>query len=902
MLGLARFSSGHDHPDVRVASAALALLLGSLGVARADPPPTSPLTAEEREFFAWWDGLGYPDVGSLPFVRAWVGDWIGHGNSDPVAQTTQGFLVHEEGPKFRVFLTDLSVFEGTSKEEEDRPWARIGFERVDLESFVRAGLDGLARQGPEIPWFDKSDPFDAHRWSFPNQAFRIAVLARACAGRGLDDLAHRMCDRARFEQTRPLLTQQLGPDDPTPRAGFDSLKTWIRSESRHVFESGFGDPEKTWADLLVDAERDARAFAPERLRDDGNGDVAVLRRMVAAAAARRAGPPKPEPRTEPERIAALVDGLQDVAVTFVDSWGLWFQDPGPDRPALAHDHLEALGFAAVPALIAALDDVRFTRVVEYQETGKGQFRGSVDVLRVGELAWRILDRISGKALSSTSVGGPPTSRQPTRRRAATEWFERAKERGEIAFLVEQVEEAGQQADVAAKRLARLDPAAAVAAIEKGVSASPGFARHNLVVELVAIEGEVSTATLLRLLPRLADSTAGVAAASALWRRGRREGLDDLIRRWKAPPPADAMWWGREHLARALAETGHVDAVRALGEGLAERPTRERLDVVETFVLQPAEPGEVAPFSPPRSPEWEREIEALLASRLDDEDRVEGQRIGSDRAGVDPVVGEWALRALASRDPKRWSFDPKAPARERQTARVAAANAWRASRGLDPVAPTRRAVPAPIPLPSIRAVVDRALGSSASEDRRKALEEIEAKGLAAVPALREALAAAPGDAPGRADLDRLGRRLSFVVSEVVAEPVNADVAEALRSSQGRTLSNDLWWGIWEAFRKGSTLSGALRLRAERDAPEAGVRLVATWSSDTSGVLNPSRPGITVRFPRIRRGDHAGLSQGSAWGDLESGRKGIFGSLGLDEEIAETGWDDEFVADGEMFVQR
>src|SRR5436853_2670429 len=96
----------------RVLIVAALLALGAPAVrVRADPPapPAAPaaLTAADREFFAWWDARGFPDVKTLPFVRVWAGHWSKSGSHDPVPEVSDGFLVSEEGSRFTVFQTDL---------------------------------------------------------------------------------------------------------------------------------------------------------------------------------------------------------------------------------------------------------------------------------------------------------------------------------------------------------------------------------------------------------------------------------------------------------------------------------------------------------------------------------------------------------------------------------------------------------------------------------------------------------------------------------------------------------------------------------------------------------------------------------------------------------------------------
>src|SRR5262245_58105510 len=85
-------------------------LVGVASTTRADPPaPKTDLTAQEREFFAWWDGLGFPDVTKLPFVKVQTGDWSQYGDDEPKQHVEAAFLVSERGSTFTVFRTDLQT-------------------------------------------------------------------------------------------------------------------------------------------------------------------------------------------------------------------------------------------------------------------------------------------------------------------------------------------------------------------------------------------------------------------------------------------------------------------------------------------------------------------------------------------------------------------------------------------------------------------------------------------------------------------------------------------------------------------------------------------------------------------------------------------------------------------------
>lgn len=268
----------------------------------ADAPPAAPagsarLTDADRAFFAWWDAKGFPDVTKLPFVTLGEPEprsFAGRGPEEGPELPAGAFLIADTGKEVTLFRTDLSTLRAPLKSALPKGKAEgwetaVEYRKADLAAWVRQGLDILAKDPADTPWFDRSDPFKAHRWSFPNQAFRIAVLARALAGRGQEELARTMCDRALFEGTRPSRTEQYGKDDPRPRASYASLQGAIELEAAYVLREQFGDPRLSWEDLLAAHEAWARAFSPESLTST-DGAVAVLRAMVAEGKARRSPP------------------------------------------------------------------------------------------------------------------------------------------------------------------------------------------------------------------------------------------------------------------------------------------------------------------------------------------------------------------------------------------------------------------------------------------------------------------------------------------------------------------------------------------------------------------------------------------------------------------------------------
>ncbi len=913
--------------------AALAVLSTDAGGPRAvaaDPPAApagaSPLTADERAFFAWWDTLEFPDVTKLPFVKLWTpyGRYSAAAGEDEGDWPEGAFLIAEQGREFTVFHTDLTVdrLETTPPDASDERNRGTRFERADLGPYVRDGLARIERVGPEVAWFAKPDPFDAHRWSIPNQAFRIAVLARACAGRGLDDLAHRLLDRALHEQTRPALTQQWGDDDPRPRAALDSLKGSIESEARDILLRSYSDASLSWADLLRAEERFARAFAPARLTEP-DGRVARLRAIVAEEQRARDHPPKPfESLTQEERIDRLIHDLRDVGA-YDRRWRA--REDEEKRPPDAAERLKSIGLPAVPALIDALDDDRVTRSVNVFFSHKGQFRDSAWGRLVGDLAWEILDHLSAGTLEATPHGGPPTSAQPTKRQVAERWYATVKGRGEQWILADAVKRGGRGARAAADRLVKIDVEAAVEAIEAGIRASDDERgeRRNLVYALVAIPSQAATEALLRLLPTLRGSGSGVSVASSLFQRGRKEGLDDLIREWREQgrpeTPDDPVSgflrrarFGFDDVISALAASNELAAVVALADGLASRGIDDRIAVVQAF--QASDPAfRATPLAPTSLPSeaTEQAIENLLAGRLEDVERRRGMTSGDKAVGREPVVGELAAWALAGRYPKRYAFDPDASPRERDAQRIAAANAWRAARGMAAIEPPRkRPAPTPIPIDALRADIDRAATGADAAARATAIAALESKGLPAVPALRAALESLGTDVPGRPDLEALLRRLALAVADVrIAGPASLagdEFKAALEATKGRPITGAMWWDLCAKFST-SAPDGAttrLALAMERDGAERGVIVTATLSPAKPGIGTQDEGDASFEHPTLRRDDEVKRGGSGAMPISVFARPGGFSEYEaeFDRVLASTGPEAVVSIEGEVTVHR
>ena len=96
-------------------------------------------TADQREAYKWFRGLGYPDLARVPFVRFYNRAWERRGGRDPQAIPYYGFLLDDDGDNFTVFTVGLQKLQLT-KVRSHQLHQRVDFERQSLAGYVRAGL------------------------------------------------------------------------------------------------------------------------------------------------------------------------------------------------------------------------------------------------------------------------------------------------------------------------------------------------------------------------------------------------------------------------------------------------------------------------------------------------------------------------------------------------------------------------------------------------------------------------------------------------------------------------------------------------------------------------------------------------------------------------------------------
>ena len=775
------------------------LLCSTCGLWAQDPS----LDSDARAAMRWFDGLGHVDAASRPLVRFSTGMWRRSGNGPPENTFGHGFLLADDGRTFGVLTLDLQREELTRTGAGVPDHEKIAAEVVPLRDHAARLLEVLAAADKRK--IQKMLRRFGRPRVYHGLGTELFVYAWACQHAGDEALAQQLVEQAL--RAYAASGRGGGPDVRVPLAA-DMAHAGMWQLIQAFADPAVGYPElrarcRRWLERYPDSEHAERASA------------------IAAKLEAMSGERAPLPADSAE---ALVFALRDQNGRQWSQPGACdiFLDPRGERSP-AH-RLRAMGFDAVPALIAALENDAFTRSVGFHRN----FYFSHRVLRVKECAVAILADIAAASFHRNNDAAT--------RRAVEEWWRGVRVRGEFAVLAERC---GRNPAMAA-RLLRKFPDRAFEPIAGGLEQAPNaHARAQLVALLARVEGDRSTTLLRSELRRGPHPRARVAAALALFLRGEIDpAVAAVIDVWRV---------GGEDTHGAglfLASCGRAAAIAALAA---------RRDALGADVLRALAGGEQwfhASSTPDRgsprlvlaeaSPEAEGAIEALALELLDS-----GREFrGSFGNTTNPRVADFAAAALAARWPDRYRFDFGAPRRLRDRQLRVLRNVRRAARG-EPLLPEpQRPRIAPVAPASIDPLFARLDRLRDEEARRGVLARIEALGLGALPAVLQRSASR-----SRADLNRLARRLASHVRVVRpasgSEPHSPELAARLRGLVGRALRPSRVVDLLVEFAE-EPPDGvrAIALVIDREGDGAGVELTVGLAPGVAPPRGQGSVGIST----------------------------------------------------------
>lgn len=814
--------------------------------------PASDPTDEDKADLAWFEGLGYPKLGGRAFVRVRPG-WSGE---------FRGFLVADEGGKFRVVGLDLATWEFERTPPGTPDDRRVGYEVLDAEEIAKDWLNGGASptEPPPTPRFP-----DASKPSAMTENF---VFACALAQSADDDeraLVHPLL--AHVRTMRPDIWPQ---DDPTKplreRVGADLAPVEL-GRIRSALAS-FG----AWCRVGPKDRPAALAACRELVRRfpgaaaDVQPLITNLERMVREDE-EHAKTAKPlEELTGDARVAELVFRLRDQQSDgFAPMGGMGPLTSGPYR------ELVTLGLAAVPRLLDALADDGPSRC------GSEGRSADVWLVPVGALAFDAIAEIAGRPFAPAAdakPGAPGTPFDPSAWRLSCRptieaWYAEMTSGREAESLARVVEAANDwSARTAADTLVARYPDAALAAIVKGArAAKDSFLREELVKSATKLSGEAVADFLVEEMRTSPTLRPRVVAATGLLPRRRDVAVAAMLGEWalrrdgKAPPPvrdeSNSPVDDISPLVVFFVTAQEPSAIRTLAEGLPARSPKVRVETIGCLAhalgldwrwfhdgwwgdARLSDPAAIAA------------AEEVVATALDDSSFVaEEVSVDSNQRGFDVRFRDVAAAALAIRrggaGPRLTSSSER---RDRDTAIVV--SLWRKEHGLAEIAVPDAPTVARVADAEIRPLLDAFVAAPYDYPNVKSrMAAIDALGLGALAPLQEFLATGVKP-PWDGDLRAAAGRLAFHVREVVVDPADAKIPADLRarieSWRGHALSGtDLADLAADLVRTASSSLGGFTLTADRPGDGTGVVVTLRTREGFSG-----RPGYWTRAGAAIRG--------------------------------------------------
>lgn len=655
----------------------------ALSAGRPAAGDASPLTDADRRAFAWFDGIGLPSCAGKPYVRI---TWVDQSTSPDAPRAERvweldGFIVAEDAGVMTILDGDL--WPRKVPREGSGDWSAT-IEPLDLAKIAEAAAARL-RAIVEDPGAVESvdDLFRGMRIRFGDEGQALA-FARHCAENGLEREAHALLEAARALPRVSGSTSADAPIEEIAAAQMGEGLIW-----RIIFD--FQDEAVARSRLLERLRGWHKSFPASRHLSRADEAIRILEPMVAEEATHR-------PVSDAQiaglasdlRARELVYRLRDQPGDVAMSWAgaVYIDTEGGDTPV---GRLVAMGMEAVPALIDALTDERFTRAVLFR--ADTAFSRQY-VARVGDMARVALERITRQCFWEPTRAAPSMFQVGEQAKAQSLW--KAWSAGSADFVTALRALASETDPATRLHLARTLP-------DRGSGPLAGAARavwgtKTFMDAVPGLDADAAKDLLRVVIGESLHPRTKALAAWALLDLGERGAIAEMIRVWTTMTDAaraDPEQGGA--VASFLAACGDASAVVALGAGLDERPAAVRELVVLAFDNRGL--GALRGFAA-NAPDGVRErwaltgaaaeaAEDLVAARLADLEVDPLGRIPRQVPLCDMVpeydcgcrIADAAIRVLARRWPAVYPMkdEPVRPVKDWEALRTTFLEAWEASK-------------------------------------------------------------------------------------------------------------------------------------------------------------------------------------------------------------------------------
>ncbi len=656
-----------------------------------------PLTAKERTqqktLFKWLDTtLNLPDLAKVPIVRVKNPAWDTSGFmlvGTPAYKVEYGFLLKEEKETFTVLFT--TTVQVTLRRTQSKSSA--SYEIMEPKTFLRRWFQ---------PYHERDSFFGSDSVVYFGNEKWFRRFGAGGASDALDSLFFTRFYEARGDlQTADRFYRHFMVNHHTDMS---SERMDLRHLSDDFYLNGtwhidmlFDDPFLSRETILTQVRLMKQRF-PVDARWNLYGLGATERLLVKMIQEDKEHAKKRLPPLEKmplkERVAELIFRLRDAVSSHRSGFLIGGDEPVTKDPRYHSDQaLIQIGYPAVPQLIEAFGDNRFTRSGE----------------TIGKRAQSIFSEISSYSFENLHASIKSSPADKDYQKAALMWWTNFQKKGERQTLIEKTSLGNRDSIAPAEKLVKAYPKDALPPLIKGFQSDADPYAHKRLMELITdFKQEAANALARSVMWKDRDVETRLVAAKMRWRQGDLEALKAMIETWVHPPakppfnPRDPSGdpfeddYKNEQLADFLGHTKHPDAIRALNANLSTL----KAGLLSTVMSTPFGSERFSDASPLHKnviaeqlrvkAEYERSVETLLTSVLARLDKVNmgmtlqwKQRL----VGWNPSSGracDFAAALLAIIRPDKYRFDIHTSLRQREVQRLVLLNRWRAEQKLAPL--------------------------------------------------------------------------------------------------------------------------------------------------------------------------------------------------------------------------
>ena len=821
------------------------------------------LTESDKKLIEWFDTLGYPDLSELPVVNVATGQWSQSADGLPENRFMTGLLLTTEGDKFTIVGLDCNQLTFT-KTDGAPPHETVSYLEQKIDVFVDEFIKEV-----------EQDPGD--RWrrfgADTSEAFELVVLGRACAAKGFNQRAHQLFELA-------------GTSRDIPRQGDEPklLLEYLKKDQAHTrmwrAVVVFGDPKISLEELLPKFEFIVETFPKTEYLERAQKTAAMLKQMIEEDKqhAQKEIPPL-EKLTGQQRVTELIYQLRTQnghQWSQPGSCNIFNDERGKNSPA---DLLVAEGFDAVPQLIKALDDYRFTRSVGYHR----DFYFSHHVLRVNDCCERILSKIAGRGFyqrTHTNGAMAKDGKTETTKDRIQEWWSEVSSKGEKQVLIDAVTSGSPNAANQASVLVKKYPEEAVQAIKIGLPKVRTWDQQRMVDILFELRDQPAASELIK--DQLVNATkldVRLQAARALVKYDESKklaleklALERMLYEWENYKPEndeDQLFNDpKASLAKFLLSTGSAEGISTITESFEKLTTKTKFSILESVSVLPA-----------LTKENQNAIEKLLVDCLlitNEETRMSGSRNG--QSFTNPRLCDMAGFVLTSRWPGKYACRLDGTELERDQNRFAAINRWREDNRFEPIDFPPPFEVAPVPADKTDPLVDRIVASKSVGEGKTAFAQLAGLGPGAIEAVGQVSRRIDDSHPFADQIKQLRIDMPNTITVLKIETNSANVPEdwqtKIESLKGKFFTSQLITEHLIEFAKQRPCAG-VRLKAIRDGEGNGVLLQVDLTAEPAA---RDRSGSSWRTSKLIK-----LGNKAPYGTVGNSSRGHVTSLDSYQEM-------------------